>query len=142
MELRDETRIEAPVEVVWDLTVDVERWPSLTPTMTSVERLDDGPMRVGSSARVKQPGMRVAVWTVTALDERSRFCWETRLLGMTMVGCHELMAEGEATRNTLTLHVHGFGSRVLGAFTGRKMARAIATENAGFRTAAEARVAH
>jgi len=36
--------------------------------MTSVERLDDGPITLGSRARVKQPGQRPAVWTVTELE--------------------------------------------------------------------------
>lgn len=42
MQITDIIDIDAPIERVWELTVDVEAWPRYTPTMTSVERLDDG----------------------------------------------------------------------------------------------------
>ena len=48
MRWTDTTPIDAPVDVVWRLTADVEAWPATTPTIRSVRRLDDGPLRVGS----------------------------------------------------------------------------------------------
>ncbi|HRE03530.1 MAG TPA: SRPBCC family protein, partial [Ilumatobacteraceae bacterium] len=67
--------IAAPAAVVWNLTIDVANWPSVTPTMTSVERLDDGPFGIGSKARVKQPMQRPTTWTVTEFDPERRFAW-------------------------------------------------------------------
>ena len=55
MRIEDSIDIAAPVERVWELTMDVESWPQLTPTITSVKRLDHGPLAVGSAARIKQP---------------------------------------------------------------------------------------
>jgi uncharacterized membrane protein len=131
--------IDAPVDTVWDMTIDVARWPSITPTMTQVQRLDDGPMRVGSQARIKQPGQTEAVWTVTRLTDGREFTWQTKRLGLTMTGSHHLEPVGTGTRNTLTLDVEGRGSAVFGRLFGRVMRNAIATENAGFRAAAAAR---
>jgi carbon monoxide dehydrogenase subunit G len=34
--------MDAPAELIWELNTDVERWPARTPTVQSVERLDDG----------------------------------------------------------------------------------------------------
>jgi uncharacterized membrane protein len=35
--------VEAPVERVWELLREVERWPEWAPTVTSVRRLDEHP---------------------------------------------------------------------------------------------------
>lgn len=137
MLIEHELSIEAPADVVWDLTVDVEGWPALTPTITSVERLDDGPLRVGSQARVKQPAQRAAVWTVTRFDEGERFEWEAEVLGTTMVGRHVVTAEGPHSRNTLQIEMTGWSAPLLGALAGGRIRKAIATENEGFKRAAE-----
>jgi uncharacterized membrane protein len=129
--------IEAPVEVVWRLTMDVTAWPTMTPTMTRIVRLDDGPLRIGSRARVKQPRQPEAVWTVTRLDEGRIFAWQTSRMGLTMTGSHILEPAGNGCRNTLTLDITGPGSGVFARLFGRLMRSAIETENAGFKRAAE-----
>jgi uncharacterized membrane protein len=128
--------IDAPVDVVWRLTTDVERLPSVTPTVTRVVRLDSGPLAIGSRVRIKQPGQFAAVWTVTRLDEGREFAWETRWLGLTIVGVHRLEAAGDGCRNTLVVEATGRGARVFGLLFGRLLRSAIATENAGFHAAA------
>jgi uncharacterized membrane protein len=55
LRVSDTIRIDARADVVWAVTVDVERWPEWSPTVTSVTRLDDGPLRRGSVARLEQP---------------------------------------------------------------------------------------
>src|SRR4051812_2732728 len=79
MHITDEVDIAAPAEVVWRLTEDIEEWPATTPTVTRVERLDGGPVGVGSRARVEQPGLPAKVWTVTRFERGSRFEWETTI---------------------------------------------------------------
>ncbi len=138
MAIESELVIQAPVERVWDLTVDVESWPRLTPTMTSVERLDEGPLRAGSTARVTQPRQRPTVWTVTELEPGSRFVWATKLATLRMVASHELAPVGtDACRNTLRVELHGVGAGIARILLGSTMRRAITTENEGFRAAAE-----
>jgi uncharacterized membrane protein len=137
MQLASEITIAAPVERVWDLTEDVESWPTITPTMTSVERLDEGPLRVGSRARVRQPRQRPTVWTVTVVEPGSQFVWEARVLGLRMVGAHRLEPVEAGCRNTLTIDLEGPGSGLMGRLLGGQIRRAITTENEGFRRAAE-----
>lgn len=130
--------IAAPAERVWDLTLDVERWPQLTPTITSVERLDAGPMAVGSQARIKQPAQGTKVWTVTTLEPRRLFAWSTSLLGNRLTGGHHLSESPAGTRNTLTVDVEGPLAPVLGFLLRRPIHNAIKKENEGFKRAAEA----
>jgi uncharacterized membrane protein len=138
MEFTDELQIAAPIERVWQLTIDVEAWPSITPTMTTVQRLDTGALAVGSTARVKQPGQRPAVWTVTRFEPMTVYEWETTVFGIRMVGGHHLEAvDTERTRNRLTVRLEGQGSGLLGRLVGSRIRQAIATENAGFKQAAE-----
>jgi uncharacterized membrane protein len=142
MTIQNDLAIEAPVDVVWKLTTDVESWPSITPTMTSVERLDDGPFGVGSQALVKQPAQRATVWTVTRFEPNHVFEWEARVFGVRMVGRHTITAVDDATgtpvtRNTLEIEMTGRGAGVLGRLSEGRIRKAIATENQGFKRAAE-----
>ncbi len=135
--IEDRIDISAPSAVVWDLTTDVETWPTFSPTMTKVERLDTGPLALGSEARVKQPGQRAAVWTVTALEPGRSFTWTTRALGIGFAGTHEVVPVGAGCTNVLVLELTGRAAPVLGRVLGPVLRRAIRQENAGFKTRAE-----
>jgi hypothetical protein len=136
--LRSELLIDASATTVWALTTDVEHLPDLTPTMTEVRRLDAGPLQVGSRARIKQPAQRASVWTVATLEPEREFVWTTKVGTVTMVGGHHLEPAGDGCRNVLTLELRGAGSRLMERLVGRRIAAAIATENAGIKAAAEA----
>jgi len=137
MRIESVLNIDAPVERIWGLTLDVESWPEHTPTMTSVERLDQGPMAVGSAVRIKQPAQRERVWTVSELEPSSRFAWSARFMGTTMTATHALVPSVSGTTQTLSVDIDGRFSRLVGALIGRPIAKALATENLGFKTAAE-----
>jgi len=138
MHIEHTLEIEAPVATVWALTIAIEDWPRLTPTtMTRVERVDSGPLRMGSQARIKQPGQRPAVWTVQRLDAPNAFEWATTTMGMTMTARHRIEPTATGCRNTLTVDITGGLSRILGRLVGSQIAKVIATENECFRREAE-----
>jgi uncharacterized protein YndB with AHSA1/START domain len=95
MTYRASIDIDAPLERVWDVLMDVERWPDWSPTVTAVERLESGMFRPGSSARVKQPRLPEAIWRVTAMVPQKSFTWSTRSRGVTTVGRHILSGREE-----------------------------------------------
>ena len=138
MELSDTRLISAPADVVWQCTIDVATWPDYTPTITSVAPTHDGPLQVGSTAVVRQPGQRATTWTVRELDPTvRRFVWTADVFGMRTVATHVVDAiDAEHCRNTLTLSMTGPASRVLGPLLRGRLAKVLATENAGFAQAA------
>lgn len=137
MKLEHTVHIDAPIEVVWALTEDVEGWPDTTPTMTSVERLDDGPLAVGSQARIKQPGQGARTWTVTRFEPGRTFAWSTKALGTTMEGSHHLAEDGDGCTNRLELELTGGTAGIVGRLLGGQLLKTITTENEGFKRAAE-----
>lgn len=131
------THIEAPPEVVWRVTADVERWPEWTPTVTSVKRLSEGPFGLGSVARIKQPGQAEADWTVTRFEPGRRFAWETRRMGLRMVGAHDISAEEHGTNNLLRVEADGALAVLLWPVLRLAVRRALRDENAGLKQRAE-----
>ncbi len=137
MQITDSRVIDAPAGRVWDLTLDLEALPEVTPTVTSIERLDDGPVRVGSQARLEQPGLPSRVWTVEDVTAPHRFVWATTLLGVRMVGIHEIRPiDDDRCELTLAVEFSGFGAGLLGRLGRASIAASLAKENAGFATAA------
>ncbi len=82
---------------------DVECWPEWTPTMTSVQRLDQGALAEGSRVRIRQPKLLPAVWQVTELDARSGFNWITRSPGLQLRAEHFVETVGAGSRVELVV---------------------------------------
>ncbi|WP_395656447.1 SRPBCC family protein [Nocardioides sp.] len=99
--------IDAPTGPVWQVLFDVARWPEWLPTVDSVERLDDGPVQVGSRAEVRQPRLPRAVWEVTEVVEGRSFTWEATGPGMRTIGRHEVVPDGAGSLVTLGIEQIG-----------------------------------
>jgi uncharacterized membrane protein len=110
--------IVAPAHEVFDTWADVAHWPEWTASVTSVERLDDGPLRVGSKARVRQPRLPAAEWEVTELVPAQSFTWVARGPGLVTTGSHhvEALPEGRC-RVTAVLEQGGPLGGVMGLMT-------------------------
>ena len=107
MKLTSVLHIDAPTDVVWIVTEDVERWPEWTPTVKSVRRVDQGPFGVGSTALLKLPGLPESTWTVTALTRGEGFTWESRVRGTRMIATHEMKAAGGGTESVVCIEMSG-----------------------------------
>ena len=141
MRIQHNETISAPIERVWALTLDVESWPQLSPTtITSMECLQEGPLRPGSTVRCKQPGQRSKIWTVSVVDAPNCFAWSARVFGTTMTATHILGPTAAGTSNTLAIDIEAALAPVVGRLVRRSISKVIALENHGFKTAAEAGV--
>ncbi len=105
--LRHSVTIAAPPERVWPVLVDIDRWPERIPTVAAVERLDPGPLAVGSRIRLQQPRLPTAVYTVTELVDGSSYTWESSSQGVTVSASHLVEPDPDGSRLTLALTVSG-----------------------------------
>lgn len=137
MRVVDTIYIEAPPEVVWRVTEEIERWPEWAPSVTSVSLVAGSRLRLGTIARIKQPGQPVADWIVTEHLPGRRFEWKTRRAGFRMIGVHTLRAEGTGTRNELELRAEGVMARIMWPVLRHFIGRALRDENQGLRTRCE-----
>jgi uncharacterized membrane protein len=129
---------QADLASAWAAITDVAAWPRWTKSMTSVERLDDGPLRPGSRARVKQPGMQPLIWVVTEFTEQAVFSWTTTSPGVRTVGRHLIARNDDgSTRITLELRQSGPLAGLVKALFGRRNERYLDLEVNGLKAASE-----
>jgi uncharacterized membrane protein len=99
--------IDAPTQPVWEVLFDVAHWPEWTPTVDSVERLDDGPFQVSSRTKVRQPKLPQASWEVTKVVGGRSFTWEAKGPGIKTVARHEIVPDGTGSKVTLSIEQSG-----------------------------------
>lgn len=123
---------------VWEVLVDVERWPEWTDSVSSARLLDPGPLAVGSRAELTQPRLPTGTYTVTALDAGRSFTWEQRQPGCTVAAHHVItpLSEGHA-RVELRVVMSGVLAGVVGRLYRKLTERYLELEAAGLKARAE-----
>jgi uncharacterized membrane protein len=137
-EFRTTAEIAAPADRVWSIIRDVERWHEWTASITSIERLDAGPLRTGSRALVRQPKLPPNRFEVTALEEGRGFSWESKNPGLRGVGHHWIEPTSSGSRVTLGVEFHGPLAWLVPRLYGRLTQRYIELEAAGLKRESEA----
>ena len=129
--------ISVPPDRVWPVLVDVERWPEWTPTMTSVRRVDTGPLAVGSRARIRQPKLPQAEWQVTELVPGRSFTWISGGIGVRVVGLHTVESTTGGSRATVSIQFTGPLGPLFARLTRGLNERYLALEAKGLKERAE-----
>jgi uncharacterized membrane protein len=135
--LQHTVAIAAPPARVWAVVTDVERWPERIPTVEAAERLDDGPLAVGSQTRLQQPKLPTAVWTVTELTEGSSYTWQSSSPGVTVTASHVVEPHPDGSRLLLAVTVSGLLSGIGWLMTRKLTKQYVETEAASIKSAAE-----
>ena len=134
MEQSTTVDIAASPERVWEVLVDIERWSEWTDTVTWVRRLDDGPLRSGSRAKISQPKIPETEYVVTELEPGQSFTWVATGPGVTTTARHTVEAlPGGGTRVTLAVEQAGLVGSVMGRFYRGLTDRYLANEAAGLK---------
>lgn len=140
MEQSITVEIAASPERVWDVLSDVERWPDWTPTVTSVRRLGDGPLRVGGRAQISQPRIPETEYVVTDLTPGRSFTWVATGPGVRTTAHHTVdPLPGGGTRVRLSVSQAGWLGRVMGRFYRGLTDRYLENEANGLKATCEAR---
>ena len=138
VEQRTSIDVAAPPERVWEVLVDVERWPEWTDSVTGVRSLDSGPLAVGSRVEVSQPRIPTGTYTVTALEPGRAFTWEQRQPGSRVSAHHECVPLPDGgTRVELSVVMGGAVGGFVGRFYRGLTERYLAMEAAGLKSRAE-----
>jgi uncharacterized protein YndB with AHSA1/START domain len=128
--------IAATPDRVWAVMSDIEKWHEWTPSVKGITRRDQGPLRPGSRAWVRQPKFPPALWTVTEVGERS-FTWVSRAPGMVVTARHDVTPIGTGARATLSLNFAGLFGPFFGRLTREINNRYLAMEAAGLKRRSE-----
>jgi uncharacterized membrane protein len=128
--------IDAPIEVVWSVFTDVERWPTWASSFTSVE-LIDGPMRLGAKARIRQPRLPTVVWEVTRWEPGRSWTWTATSPGARTEASHVLTRSGAGTIAEQTITPSGPIGRLAAMMLRSLTRRYLAMEAAGLKTRSE-----
>jgi hypothetical protein len=99
---------------IWPVLLDVEHWPEWTTSVTRAQRMDIGPLTLGSRTRLWQPRLMSAVWCVTSLDHRTyNFTWASHAFGVKIIGRHQIVPVKGHSRVILTLSYTGLLGAIL-----------------------------
>ena len=128
--------IDAPIEVVWAIFTDVERWPTWASSFTSVE-LIDGPMRLGAKARIRQPRLPTVVWEVTRWEPGRSWTWTASGPGLRTDASHVLTRSGDGTVAEQSITSSGPLGRLIAFFSRSLTRRYLAIEAAGLKQRSE-----
>ena len=137
MRFEKSIRIAAPPERVWEIFFDVARWPEWTESISTVERLESGPLKVGSRTKIQQPKLPEATWEVTEIVEGEYFEWVATGPGVRTTGGHRVAADGDGAIATATAIQAGPLGVVLGLVWKNLTNRYLEMEAAGLKARSE-----
>ena len=129
--------VAAPPERIWQVMTDVELWPEWTQSVQKVKRLDSGPFRVGSRARIKQPKFLPAVWEVTELSPQRGFTWISRSPGVVASAKHRIEPTARGSKVNLSVAYGGLLGGVVAKLLGGITDRYLMFEAAGLKQRSE-----
>lgn len=99
--------IDVPPERVWEALVDLPSWLGWNPHMREIRSLSEGPLAVGSRARIVLRLGLSTEWEVTELSAGRSFTWVSRVLGVPTAFGHEVEGADGGSRAVLWIDVSG-----------------------------------
>jgi uncharacterized protein YndB with AHSA1/START domain len=140
MRFDDEVSIDAPVDAVWRVYADVERWAEWTASIGGVRYVAGDALVPGARVRIEQPKLPPAVWEVRAVDPGRSWTWVAHAPGITSVATHTLEPRDDGTTHVRqSIEQRGPLGAVFGRLYARRTRSYLAMEGAGLKARCEAR---
>jgi uncharacterized protein YndB with AHSA1/START domain len=130
--------IQAPVENVWTILAELERWPEWTASMRSVRALGEGRPGVGARYRVEQPKLQPAEFTISDWRPPHSFTWRMGTPALSAVAVHTLTPMPEGCGLELKLDYRGPLAWAVGVLAGKLTREYMSLEAEGLKRRAEA----
>lgn len=127
----------ASAETVWQVLTDLDRWKDWTPTILEIVPLGERSLEAGARYRVTQPGLKPAVYEVSASVPNENFTWMQKIPGGSLIASHVIRATGESTEVELAFYSEGWAATVVATFLSRKIREFVATEARGLKAQCE-----
>jgi len=136
---RIETTIDiaASPERVWSVMSEVLLMPSWSDSMTRVELDPPGPLAVWSRARIVQPKLSSATWTVTELTPVRSYSWVSKAMGADVTASHTITPTSDGVSVTLAVQYDGSMSTVVAGLTRKITTKYLRMEAEGLKKASE-----
>jgi len=131
--------VDAPPAQVWFVSTDVEKMPSWSTSMTEVVLEPKGPLAVGSVARITQPKLSTATWTVTEVVPGESWTWETRSSGARTIATHAVAPREGGSTVTLSVRMEGPTAAAVWLLAGKLVRSYVTAEAHGLTTECERR---
>jgi uncharacterized protein YndB with AHSA1/START domain len=139
MDFEISVSIDAPLERVWSVLTDVERWPEWTASMRSVTYAYGAKVAVGSKVRIEQPKLPAMVWEVTQVEARRSFSWMAKSGGITTLAVHRVSpGPRDGIVVSLGLRQRGPLAGLVGILTARLTRQYVQMEAQGLKQRCEA----
>ncbi len=136
-----ERHVDADPHRLWELVADVDNWADYLPTVTSISHTS-GPERlaVGSRYAVKQPGLAVLEYQITAHVPGEGFTWMATSPGVRTLATHHIQTAPSGATLRLELWWDGPLAPVIKGIYGRRTDRYVQREADTFAALAEGRL--
>lgn len=148
MRITHSADIPAPIDLVWRIYTDVERWPQWMESMDHVDLAASGgaiegePLQLGSQVWISQPRLPNALWEVTELTPGQSWTWVSRAPGVTSTASHHLTSvDPTTTRVDTALEMRGLLGSLVGRLIAARAERYMTMEAEGLRAACDAHAA-
>jgi uncharacterized protein YndB with AHSA1/START domain len=131
-----EARIEVPIETVWGILSDLERWPTWNKSVSRIRV--NGPIEAGTSFEWATGGAKI-LSRLEEVDRPTKIAWTGKMFGVRAVHVWNLVADSRGTLVRTEESFSGWLAKLLPGVMRKTLTKALRQGIADLKAAAEPR---